>query len=176
MRAEERIIRQGATDGTLLWTRRVAEVADLFRALPDRVRNELAPLAREIRRLKSDLQRIADEVSAGEICAQCGGECCRSGRYHVTVIDIVVYLDAGVVPPEPPFTAGSCPYLSAAGCIFPPAFRPFNCITFNCDRIEGLLEPPVLDAFCRSVAAVRAARQSVADLLAGTVRQGILLD
>jgi hypothetical protein len=176
MSAEERTIGANAAEGSLLWTRRVAEVSGLFRALPDRVRSELTPLAREIRRLKTDLQRIADEVSAGEICAQCGGECCRSGRYHVTVTDILVYSDAGVAPPDPPFTAGSCPYLSGAGCIFPPEYRPFNCITFNCDRIEGLLEPSVFDAFCSNVAALRAARQSFADLLAGATRLDILLD
>ena len=176
MNSDARAIRRDATDGGDLWAQRVAEVAAAYRALPPDVRSDLAPLAREVRRLKADLQRIADGVSAGEICVRCGGECCRSGRYHVTVADIVVYLDAGVTPPAPPFNAGFCPYLSVDGCVFPPEYRPFNCITFNCDRIEGLFDPPVLDEFCRTVAALRAVRQSMADLLAGTMRPGILLD
>lgn len=162
--------------GLQLWHRRVAEISDAWRELPAGCRDALAPRLAEIRRLKERLQQLADGVAAGGICARCGGECCRSGRYHVTVTDVVVYLAAGDAVPEPSFRPGACPYLGPAGCIFPPAFRPFNCITFNCDRIEALLAPPDLEAFCRDVASLRTARQAVADLLAGRLRTGILLD
>ncbi len=163
-------------DASRVWAEHVAEIAEAIRSLPVTVRNDLAPLLREARRLKTELQQVPDGVSAGDICARCGGECCRTGRYHVTVTDILAYLDDGLDPPVPPFTTGFCPYLSVAGCIFPPAYRPFNCITFNCDRIEGLLAPSVQAAFCGGVDALRAVSRSIASLLAGRMRLGILLD
>jgi hypothetical protein len=82
-------------------------------------------------------------VRAAEICAQCRGECCKGGKNHVTTVDLLVYLGEDKKIFTPDFEHGICPYLGEKGCIMEPEYRPFNCITFICERIEevmGLLE------------------------------------
>ncbi len=98
-------------------------------------------LVEAIKGVKEALHGIAEGVSVGEICAACGGECCRSGKYHVTVVDILVYLAEGREMFTPGFGPGRCPYLGGRGCLMAPPYRPFKCITFNCERVESLLGP-----------------------------------
>ena len=73
-----------------------------------------------------------------ESCAGCDGECCGCGRHHITLTNLLAYLLEGEDPPAPDFSR-TCPYLGDLGCLLPVARRPYNCITFFCETLEGQL-------------------------------------
>lgn len=119
-------------------------IADLRRELNSLDREKVALIrdaAAEITGAKEAIFTLTAQADGGSVCAGCGGECCTTGKYHVTVIDILVLLLNGAPMLDPCFGKGRCPYLGDNGCMMAPAYRPYNCITFHCERIEGLCEP-----------------------------------
>ena len=125
-----------------LWRLGCAAVAQEYVALPQPVRVRVNTLARRVRETKEELARIVSQVGGSAICASCRGECCATGKNHVTVVDLLVHFSEGRAVPEPDFGRKSCPFLGERGCVMAPSYRPFNCIIFNCDRIEEGLEAP----------------------------------
>lgn len=131
------------------WDRALGDVTADYFALPPKVRGQVAEAARAIRGMRRELHRFAEDVDGAAICASCGGECCLSGKYHVTVADILVFLAEGEPLFTPHFDRDVCPYLDGHGCMMEPSLRPFPCITFNCERIEGFWEPERIETFYR---------------------------
>lgn len=127
------------------WNMAVAAVADEFSRLSPARRDEIGTAAEEIRSCKEAIQGVAERVAAAEICASCGGECCRTGKYHFEVADLLVYLAGGRDLFMPRYDQDACPYLGAKGCLMEPGWRPVNCISFNCDRVESLIDPRELE-------------------------------
>ncbi len=120
-------------------------------ALLERIKAELESLsAAEKSWIKARLavietvQLALDELfcKAGgiESCTSCDGACCDCGRHHVTLTNLLGYLLQNQDPPAPDFSQ-ACPYLGAEGCRLPVSRRPYNCITFFCDRLDGRLDP-----------------------------------
>lgn len=138
-----------------MWNLAVDALAVEHAALPPSLKGVVAGLAAAVKGAKEALHGIAEGVDVAAICAACGGECCLSGKFHVTVVDILVYLAEGRELFTPRFGQGRCPYLGAQGCLMAPPYRPFNCVTFNCERVESLLEPQAKD---RSVSLERELR------------------
>ncbi len=123
------------------WNLAAAAVTAEFAALPPARQALVAELAGAVKDGKQALHAVVAGVSAGEICASCGGECCLTGKFHVTVVDLLVYLAEGRELFTPSFDQGHCPYLCTQGCLMSPPYRPFICVTFNCEQVESLLEP-----------------------------------
>ncbi len=121
------------------WNLAVASVSDMFSRLPPSRRGVVEEIAGRVRACKEEMHAIVDVVGGAGICAGCGGECCRTGKYHVTVVDLLTYLVDCRELFTPRFGLNACPYVGDRGCLMEPAYRPFNCITFNCDRVERLL-------------------------------------
>lgn len=130
-----------------LWEQGVERVSRTFQALPLARRARLAELTFALKEKKSLLQGIAEGGGGAETCASCGGACCVSGRYHFTAVDLLVYLVDGETLFTPRFASGLCPYLGETGCLILAPYRPFNCITFNCERIEAFLAEAELSRF-----------------------------
>jgi hypothetical protein len=124
-----------------LWLTGIAALAREYEALPPTLRERVAVQAAQVREAKQSIHDCVTTVNAGAICASCGGECCARGKNHVTVIDLLVYLVEGKELFSPRFDHDPCPYLGENGCMMPAPYRPFNCIIFNCDLVEGLMEP-----------------------------------
>ena len=123
-----------------LWKRAVAQLEKEYHALPPSSADAVNHFLKLIQELKKSIHRIVEQVDVGTICSMCGGECCFRGKYHVTVIDVLAYLAAEKELFTPLFLEDWCPYLVESRCAMAPDFRPFNCVTFNCERVEGLLE------------------------------------
>ncbi len=157
------------------WEKAVAAVTGEYAALAPALRAWVEERTATIREVKTGLDAISQGVSGGEICAACRGECCARGKHHVTVIDLLVHLAAGRPLGIPDFAGDHCPWLGAAGCCLEPAYRPFNCVTFNCERVEGLLEPLVRERFCRAEEKLRALYGEVEDFFGNRFMQGLLL-
>lgn len=159
-----------------LWDQAVAAVTTEYATLPEELRSKVRETAGAVRQAKREIHRIAEEVECGAICASCGGECCGRGKYHVTVVDILVYLAAEEPLFSPRFGQDACPYLGDCGCLMEPSLRPFNCVTFNCERVEGLWSPERLDEFYRGERGLRALYGSFERLFGNRFMQGLLMN
>lgn len=127
-------------DGSL-WALAVAHVREEFEALPPEVGHHIEEIAEQISLVKERIHGFAESVGAREICCLCGGQCCARGKYHFTVPDLLVYFYLKEELFVPDFERyDTCPYLGPSGCFMPPRSRPLNCIIFNCDRIEELID------------------------------------
>jgi len=165
----------GNNDFAGQWQEGIARVTAAFLALPQQALQQLQVLSAELREQKCAMQALVARVGAAGHCAGCGGECCVAGKYHFTRADLLVYLAAGEALFEPLFANGLCPYLGQAGCLIPVAFRPFNCITFNCERIEDLLSELDLADFYRMERELRRCYGQIRSLFPEQTMYGALL-
>jgi len=129
------------------WDRGVAALGKEYVLLPPELKVQLDKCAHAVKSRKEQLHKIVSEVRAAEVCAQCLGECCKGGKNHVTTVDLLIYMGEGKKVFTPAFEFGNCPYLGETGCVMEPEYRPLNCITFNCERIEEALGPLERDRF-----------------------------
>jgi hypothetical protein len=156
------------------WERGVAAVREEYAALSPLLKARLKKCAAAIKSCKQALQLIGEGVRADEICGECRGECCARGKNHVTAIDLLVYLNDDREIFTPRFEQEICPYLGENGCLMEPEYRPYNCITFICEQVEGLLGPLEKE---RSYAVERDLRDLYRDmeqLLDSRFRHGVL--
>jgi len=158
-----------------LWDRGIAAVAGEYALLPPEALCFVRERGEAIRARKGALHGIFHGVGGGDICASCRGECCARGKNHFTVIDLLVHLAAGEPVVTPDFEGGHCPYMGDGGCLMAPEFRPFNCVTFHCERIEGLLEPPEVERFYLIEGELRQLCEEVEEYFGNRFRHGLLV-
>lgn len=129
------------------WDEGVREVSRAFSLLgkPDLPR--LGALCSRLASLKSALHALTRRVDPASHCTDCGGACCVAGKYHFTRADLLVYLKTDEPLFVPRFDNGLCPYLGPGACLMAPPFRPFTCITFNCELIEDRLAAEEVSRF-----------------------------
>ncbi|MDT8444886.1 MAG: hypothetical protein RQ722_11360 [Desulfuromonadales bacterium] len=84
------------------------------------------------------LDELFSKAGGAESCADCDGACCGCGRHHVTLTNLLAYLLEEQEPPSPDFSR-TCPFLGDLGCRLPVDRRPYNCITFFCETLDGRL-------------------------------------
>lgn len=153
----------------------VAAVSAEFDAFPATARDRLLELLQEVRQLKKQVHRYADVTDGSAICADCGGQCCATGKHHFTVIDLLAYLTEGRSPIAPRFSSGCCPYLGDNGCMMEAEYRPYNCVTFNCDRIDSLLKPLEREELMEAEGKLRRLYRAIEQLLGNTFMQGLII-
>jgi hypothetical protein len=139
------------------WNRAVSAVNGEFTLLQQPELSRLKKSVDTIKQYKRSVFALTETINAGQICEACQGACCRKGKYHFTVIDLLVYLVEGKELFVPCFTNGRCPYSGEAGCLMEAEYRPFNCVTFQCEELEKLLQPVVIDQFYALEKKLRAA-------------------
>jgi hypothetical protein len=122
-----------------LWRRGVTLLTREFSLLSLERRDELGALLAEVGDVKEELCRLSDAAAGFAICSACRGDCCRAGRYHTTLLDLLACLALGESFLEPEFAPGSCPFLGSEGCRIGPRRRPFPCVIFICDLIDERL-------------------------------------
>ena len=147
-----------------------------YAALSPLLRARLRECAAAVKSRKKSLHSIAAAVGGGDICAECRGECCAHGKNHVTVVDILVHLSDDRQLFTPCFERELCPYLGETGCLMEPEYRPYNCITFTCERVEGLLEPAERERFYAVERDLRALCEGVEQLFDNRFRYGLLMN
>ncbi|MCM0080217.1 hypothetical protein L4X63_01300 [Geomonas sp. Red32] len=131
------------------WQDGLRNVAAVWVMLPIQDRERVGNLCQEMIECKEALQDIASRANAEAHCAACDGACCVTGRLHFAKADLLVYLVTAKPIFTPRFESPRCPYLTTAGCLMPPGYRPFNCITFNCEVIEDRLPEETVTEFYR---------------------------
>jgi hypothetical protein len=129
------------------WREGVGRVTAAFEALDPKQKGDLSALITRLMEQKRTMQALVEQVEAAVHCADCKGECCVAGKYHFTGVDLLAYLVTQAPLFAPLFGNGLCCYLAQERCLMPAPYRPFNCITFNCERIERLLPEPEVERF-----------------------------
>jgi len=130
-----------------------------WRKIVDRLGREFARLEpSETNWLRSRLEDVADcqrqmhefflQAGGAELCRRCAGDCCGCGKNHLTLVNLLGYLANDQAIPEPEFWR-ACPYLGDEGCRHEVGRRPFNCVSFLCERVEERLDPASREAFYR---------------------------
>lgn len=158
------------------WRIGLAAVVEEFAALDEARRCAVVALVHQIMAVKGEIAACFSLVDGAAVCAQCGGECCRAGRYHFTVIDLLAYLVAQRKLFTPSFDSGACPFIGGDGCLMEPQFRPYNCVTFVCDRVELEMAPGPRQDFNSLCDRLLTCYLEMEALLANRFRSGLLIN
>ena len=157
-----------------LWQRGVAAVSGEYALLSPSARARVSALAVRIKAAKEELQELTVVAGGAATCAACRGACCASGKYHFTVIDLLVFLADGRELFTPSFAPGRCPYLGAKGCLMTPEYRPLTCVIFNCEAVEEGMGPQESSRFLEREGELRALYGELEELFANRLTGGLL--
>ena len=158
------------------WRDGVAKVSAAFLLLSEPELAKVQALCSMLMEQKQALQALAAPADPASHCADCGGACCVAGKYHFTAVDLLVYLASGEPLLTPLFGNGLCPYLGEGGCLTRAGYRPFNCITFNCEIIEDLLSEQEVSRFYQLERELRASYGEIRAIFPGKSMDGALLE
>jgi hypothetical protein len=155
-----------------LWSAATGEVQRGYLSLPDIVRSELAEILDRVAGLKSSIATLA---AADAECEKCGGICCRFGKHHFTVVDLLGYLNAEAELFSPDFENPICPYHSGYGCKMPAAFRPYNCVIFICEEVECRLAAEDLNRLRSLEQTLKELYSRIEELLGNRFENGLFI-
>jgi hypothetical protein len=158
-----------------LWERAVSIARVEYEALPEPLKGQVLGIGEAIRQIKLEMYALAGGAAIVETCTECGGLCCEKGKYHFSVIDLLMYLSTGKELFSPTFRETPCPFLGETGCLMSPAYRPFTCITFHCERLEELLSSADLERICHQERSLRVLYREMEKLFGIRLMQGLLL-
>lgn len=156
------------------WSVAVAHASIEFRGLDQTQRLIVEQTASEIMSVKAQLANLFEAANGSEICRQCLGECCRTGCYHFTAVDLLVYFINSRELFSPVFENDTCPYLGDGGCLMDSSYRPYNCVTFVCEKIYSFMDPMELNRLSNLSETLIALYQRLEKLFANRFTSGIL--
>lgn len=145
-----------------------------FQELDPSVLFRVNGIVRELLAVKTEIASLFDGLNGVEICRLCRGECCQTGCFHFTAVDLLAYLATGRELFTPRFDNGACPYLGETGCLIEPPYRPYNCVTFLCDRIDAGMDPALQSRFAALSSTLLSHYRSIEELFANRFVSGIL--
>lgn len=155
------------------WQQIVASVTAEYQNLPVTEKQWIAERLSIIEALQQQLDDMFVAVSGEELCARCLGACCGSGRYHLTLVNLLSCLATGTVP-EPDFSQ-DCPFMARHGCQLTVGCRPYNCVTFICDIIEDQMSREQYERFYETERQLRKLYLAFAKRYQGAALTGLLL-
>jgi hypothetical protein len=155
------------------WSKLVTALRCEVAALDEHEKGWISARLAAIALLQEELHSCVQAYGSEVVCAGCPEHCCGQGKNHPGLVNLLFYLLAGEELPAD-FSA-PCPQLGPAGCLFPPARRPFNCITFNCEQVEETLPAAQRQRLATLETALRALYESFASRYAGAGPQGLLI-
>ena len=156
------------------WQTIVSQVAEEYRQLPEDEKGWIEQQLREIASLQHELDRLFAKAGGTNACGNCSGECCAKGHNHMTLANLLAFLQQGEVPPAADFSR-TCPFLGECGCLLGVAERPYNCISFVCDIIENSLTSAEVDLFYQQEQKLRDLYLKFAERYVGGGLTGLLL-
>ncbi|PLY00100.1 MAG: hypothetical protein C0622_09465 [Desulfuromonas sp.] len=123
-----------------LWDGLMARALEAYRALAATEKEWIAGRLARIAQLQRELDTLFRAGNGLAACHNCGGDCCAKGHNHMTLANLLAFLQDGELPPVADFSL-TCPFLGPQGCRLAVERRPYNCVTFICDEIEIALCP-----------------------------------
>ncbi len=156
------------------WQQLVTQVRGEFVPLDAQEKEWIEVTCLQISRLQKRLDQIFRQADGLAQCRDCRGGCCALGHNHLSLANLLLWLSQDIELPVLDFTS-TCPLLSPNGCIVPAEQRPYSCISFLCDRLEGQLQPKAVQGFYTLVRELRSLYSSFAERYAGGRLTGLLL-
>ncbi len=92
----------------------------------------------------------------------------------MTLVEVLTALLQGQTIPTP-VTDATCPFLTEQGCLLVPEMRPFNCVTFNCERVEDQLTSEQQQTFYRLEKELRTLYMEFEERYAGASLRGLVI-
>ncbi|HKK01941.1 MAG TPA: hypothetical protein VJ955_07195 [Desulfuromonadales bacterium] len=160
--------------GSPPWCAIVGSVRREFADLSETERRWIEPRLTEIAALQEELHALFLGARGAKHCRECLGLCCDCGRNHLTLANLLGLLLDGTPLPEPDFSR-TCPFLSSAGCLLDVRRRPFNCITFFCETVDGELPAAARQRFGDGERRLRELYESFDRRYAGSSLRGLFI-
>ncbi len=152
----------------------MARIATEYRSLAATEQRWLNKRLEAMETAQQRLQQLFNAADGAAVCRRCRGDCCAHGHNHMTLANVLSYLRRGGLPPEADFSR-TCPFLGRQGCSLTAAGRPYNCITFICDKIEHSLQPADKKDFYRLDKELRELYRQLAQRYTGAAMTGLLI-
>lgn len=159
---------------SLRWQCLVARIAGEYRQLTKAEKSWIAKRLLLIEQLQQQLNQLFEQGGGLQSCAECQGDCCAKGHNHMTLANLLGYLQQEKLPPNADFNR-TCPFLDEKGCLLPVASRPYNCISFVCDMIESSLTSAEVAEFYSLEQQLRGIYLEFSERYAGGGMTGLLL-
>lgn len=157
-----------------LWRDILSRVLKDFAQLPEAERRWIAVRLPRIEALQQQLDRLFSSGNGDDTCAGCQGACCAHGHNHVTLVNLLSLVQKKKIPPPADFSQ-TCPFLSVQGCTLAVESRPYNCVTFICDKIEDALSDQQRERFYQLDQELRACYQEFSLRYRGAALTGLLI-
>lgn len=155
-----------------LWAAAARAVTAEYGSLPAALKLEITAILTATAALKV---KAAALVDAGALCEACQGLCCRFGKHHFSVVDLLGFLVAQRELFAPDFNNPVCPYHTGAGCMMEPALRPFTCTIFICEQVEARLDDTVRPELAAIEQELRSLGTKLEQLLGNRFENGLLI-
>ncbi len=159
---------------SLRWQQIVARVAAEYQLLPELEKQWIAERIEKIAHLQRQLNQLFEQGSGVKSCCVCEGDCCAKGHNHMTLVNLLSFIQHHKLPPDADFSR-SCPFLSSQGCLLPIDSRPYNCVSFICDTIEDALSESETLRFYALEKQLRGLYLDFASRYPGAAMTGLLL-
>ncbi len=159
---------------TQTWQQLVGQLKTEYEQLDLQEKTWIDQACSRIMLLQDQLDLLFRQGDGLKQCENCQGDCCALGHNHMTLANILLLISQSRDLPELNF-ASTCPLLGPQGCQLPAAQRPYNCISFLCDRIEDQLQTEEIAGFYRIEKELRALYRSFASRYTGGSMSGLLL-
>lgn len=156
------------------WHQIVGQVTAEYSRLPQLEKDWIAARLKSLGELQGRLNQLFEKGDGLSACGACSGECCAKGHNHMTLANLLCFLQQDEPPPASDFSR-TCPFLTEQGCSLPVARRPYNCISFVCDIIEKSLTSAELAEFYSLDQQLRGIYQEFAGRYTGAGMTGLLL-
>ncbi len=156
------------------WQELVAQIQAEYQQLAPREKSWIRTACARIESLQNQLDQLFRSGDGLAQCRTCRGDCCALGHNHLTLANLLLFLTQEIELPVLDFSS-TCPLLGARGCQLSAARRPYNCISFLCDRIEDQLQKTEVEQFYRLEKELRTLYHSFASRYAGGGMSGLLV-
>ena len=157
-----------------LWNELSSRIFDDFSQLPESERQWIAERLPRIESLQRQLDHLFSSGDGENACRLCQGSCCAQGHNHMTLVNLLGFALKETIPPSADFSR-TCPFLGLQGCVLPVESRPYNCVTFICDRIETVLTDAEKERFYRIDRELRECYQEFSNRYSGAAMTGLLI-
>lgn len=156
------------------WQQLVAAVTIQYQCLPNSDKQWISERLTQIGPLQKQLNAFFEAGGGSKHCTRCAGECCARGHNHMTLANLLGYLQRGEEPPLPDFQQ-DCPFLGVEGCCLPVSRRPYTCVSFICDMIESNLTVAQQAHFYQLEQRLRGVYLELSERYQGASMTGLLL-
>lgn len=156
------------------WQQLVTQICREYTQLETREKSWITRQCGRIGTLQEKLNQLFVQARGETVCRDCRGDCCALGHNHLTLANLLALYGSGQPLPQLDFSK-TCPLLTPKGCQLAAAYRPYNCISFVCERIETRLNPQQLTEFYQTEKELRQLYRFFQQRYAGASLSGLLI-